>query len=491
VITLTLLHPIQSIPVQSWTFEQESVIRIGRSTDNHVILYSAVVSRHHVELRRVDGHWEIINLGANGTYLDGKRITQVPVTDGVIVRLARSGPNIQIHIGSSGLDASQALAGDRTLAQAGLSKPVEPSSADVPTIGSASKGMHQHLQPDSIPLQVTSQPNMGDDIPSQPLGLETSPGDSSPLSTPSPSASKDQPSSTENIVVELPEHAVRCSHPRARPDLLFCPDCGQPLHILQVVGHYQVMKTLSQTTVDITQLAWRDGQTLLLKTLQPDWVSAIAEPFGQRARRLIELRHPALPRYVDFFVEAGQSYLVQERVYGQDLGQQIANQGSLSPQAAIALMLQVCDVLDYLHQQTPPFLHLDLKPEYLIRRSTSETTPSLILGGLVTPVGLMAVSELPFDGYHAPELSERPTIACDLFAIGPLLVYLTTGEDPKAFYAQREQGFRFYPEYVPGVPPALAVVIRRLTSPKPEERYSTAKETAEALRQVLPEAEKL
>jgi pSer/pThr/pTyr-binding forkhead associated (FHA) protein len=98
VITLTLLHPLQSVPVQSWTFEPESVIRIGRSTDNEVILYSAVVSRHHVEIRRNGFGWEIFSLGANGTYIDGKRITHMPVVDGMIIRLASSGPKIQIRI---------------------------------------------------------------------------------------------------------------------------------------------------------------------------------------------------------------------------------------------------------------------------------------------------------------------------------------------------------------------------------------------------------
>jgi eukaryotic-like serine/threonine-protein kinase len=101
VIILSLLHPIKQIPVQVWTFPNESVIRIGRSTDNQVILYSAVVSRRHVELRRVGSEWEIINLGTNGTYLNGKRITQTTVTDGAIIRLARSGPNIQIRMGEA------------------------------------------------------------------------------------------------------------------------------------------------------------------------------------------------------------------------------------------------------------------------------------------------------------------------------------------------------------------------------------------------------
>lgn len=113
VITLTLLNPVQSVPVQSWTFEQESVIRIGRSTDNEVILYSAVVSRHHVEIRRNGTDWEAISLGANGTYIDGKRITQTTVEDGTIIRLASSGPKIQIRLASDESTAKIKMASEK------------------------------------------------------------------------------------------------------------------------------------------------------------------------------------------------------------------------------------------------------------------------------------------------------------------------------------------------------------------------------------------
>lgn len=106
-ITLTLLHPLQSVPVQSWTFNAESTIRIGRSTNNEVVLYSAVVSRHHVEIRKVGEDWEVVNLGANGTYIDGKRISQIVAADGMIVRLASSGPKILIKIESETLPAHQ------------------------------------------------------------------------------------------------------------------------------------------------------------------------------------------------------------------------------------------------------------------------------------------------------------------------------------------------------------------------------------------------
>jgi len=98
VITIILLHPQDSTPVQSWTFEQEPLIRIGRGTDNHVVLYSAVVSRYHAELRQANQKWEIVNIGANGTYLDSQRLAEaVPIVDGTIIRLAKSGPKLQIR----------------------------------------------------------------------------------------------------------------------------------------------------------------------------------------------------------------------------------------------------------------------------------------------------------------------------------------------------------------------------------------------------------
>lgn len=95
-IVLSLLN---SVPVQTWTFTPEDVIRIGRATDNQVILFSAVVSRHHAEIRwsEFDG-WQLSNISANGTYVDGESVKTVTVTDGMIIRLATSGPKIQIKL---------------------------------------------------------------------------------------------------------------------------------------------------------------------------------------------------------------------------------------------------------------------------------------------------------------------------------------------------------------------------------------------------------
>ncbi len=100
VITLTLLHPNQATPLQHWQFDNDqSTILIGRALDNHVVLYSAVVSRRHLEIRHNDqGDWELENLGTNGTFLNGNPIEKTAVVDGMVVRLATSGPQIQIRL---------------------------------------------------------------------------------------------------------------------------------------------------------------------------------------------------------------------------------------------------------------------------------------------------------------------------------------------------------------------------------------------------------
>lgn len=102
VITLSLMNPAQGTSIRDWNFKDETVIRIGRAPDNEVVLLSSVVSRHHVELRWENNHWELFSLGANGTFIDGEPVTdQVKLMDGATIRLAASGPIIQVKIDNS------------------------------------------------------------------------------------------------------------------------------------------------------------------------------------------------------------------------------------------------------------------------------------------------------------------------------------------------------------------------------------------------------
>ncbi|HIK31783.1 MAG TPA: FHA domain-containing protein [Oscillatoriales cyanobacterium M59_W2019_021] len=110
-ITLALLHPIEQTPIQTWTFDSEPVVRIGRSRSNDVVISSAIVSRHHVELWRNDKQWEVVSFGANGTFVEGDRVNQVPVVDGMVIHLGNSGPQLRLYLGlpPDKMDVSEAL----------------------------------------------------------------------------------------------------------------------------------------------------------------------------------------------------------------------------------------------------------------------------------------------------------------------------------------------------------------------------------------------
>ncbi|WP_072622228.1 FHA domain-containing protein [Spirulina major] len=100
-IAITLLHPSQSTPVQSWIFERESVVTVGRGSQNDIVLYSAVVSRRHAVLECKDDQWTLSNHGTNGIMVNGHLLaTTVNITDGMVIRFGESGPKLRIQLGA-------------------------------------------------------------------------------------------------------------------------------------------------------------------------------------------------------------------------------------------------------------------------------------------------------------------------------------------------------------------------------------------------------
>ncbi|MGX1567682.1 FHA domain-containing protein [Streptomyces sp. NPDC055506] len=89
-----------SMPAATGTYRQPTTVRplpartvrIGRATDNDLVIDDLVVSRRHAELRALpDGTYEITDLGShNGTYLNGSRVTSAPVSQGDIVGIGHS-----------------------------------------------------------------------------------------------------------------------------------------------------------------------------------------------------------------------------------------------------------------------------------------------------------------------------------------------------------------------------------------------------------------
>jgi serine/threonine-protein kinase len=426
-----------------------------------------------VEIRKVDSGWEIVNLGANGTYLEGKRISQVQVENGVIIRLARSGPNVQIHIASKNLAS---LRGEHEQTPTAANPPKYNTLPEIKTSTPNLDSVEEDDEPTSSGLHSVA-----------PAVLQEEKYLSVGLVGVEPSLLLERSDSVD--LPTIPEEAIRyslseCCQRYLDSDRLFCLDCGKPLNVLSTIGDYQIVKTLQQDSLGTTQLAWRNGQTFLLQTLNPEWSEhpEAIEVFEQDAKQLLTLDYVGLPNFVDLFENGGRPYLVVESTYGQTLQQLVAQGGPLDLKTAIAWIVILCEILSYLHQQNPPILHQDLKPENLVCRPSNPAAPLTVIG--FTPGRILKTAiQQGIPAYTAPEQHHgQASPQSDLYALAPILMFLLTGKSPAVFYAQQVQGFRFCPEYLPGLSPELVAILHRLTHPQMEERYDSAKDLAEVFK---------
>lgn len=282
-----------------------------------------------------------------------------------------------------------------------------------------------------------------------------------------------------------------CNHKGNPSNNLFCIHCGQPLVTIQrSIRQYQVLRTLGQGGMGTTYLAWdkegsRQGQPklLVLKEMNADMaqVSKAQELFEREARTLKTLTHSGIPQYYDFFVEGGKKYLAMELIHGQDLEQRVLRFGPATPRQAIEWMIQTCDVLGYIHSCDPPLIHRDIKPANLMVRHRDNRIVVLDFGA-VKEIGTVPGTRIGAEGYSAPEQDRgTPVTQSDLYAIGPTLIFLLTGETPLKYYRRRGSGYGFEVSNIPTITPQLREVIERVCEPKVRDRYQTAAELANAL----------
>ncbi|MEQ8224645.1 MAG: protein kinase, partial [Candidatus Eremiobacterota bacterium] len=145
--------------------------------------------------------------------------------------------------------------------------------------------------------------------------------------------------------------------------------------------------------------------------------------------------------------------------------------------------IQICEVLDYLHNSSPPIIYRDLKPSNIMLRNSSkkivlidfgiacalEDTAS---GNPRTMIGTM--------GYIAPEqYLGKPVPASDIYSLGGTLYNLLTGSMPVPF------SYKHMTSIVPEIATGIEEIVCRSLNLKVEERYQSAREVKDALEKVL------
>lgn len=222
-------------------------------------------------------------------------------------------------------------------------------------------------------------------------------------------------------------------------------------------------------------------------------VLGAAERFGEQARVIAGLTHPALVACYDQGTHNGLPYLVMEHVAARTLRDVLATRGQLRPAEALTVLEQTLAAMATAHRAG--LVHRDLTPEHVLIAES----PSGGVGNLVDCVvkvadfglaqALWAASAGPHSdplataAYVAPELvtEGRADARSDVYAAGILLFEMLTGQVPYRGSSPEEVAWQHVEHDVPapsthafGVPPALDDLVLRATRRDPAARPTDA-----------------
>ncbi|MBI5758172.1 MAG: protein kinase [Planctomycetales bacterium] len=199
-----------------------------------------------------------------------------------------------------------------------------------------------------------------------------------------------------------------------------------------------------------------------------------AERFSREARALAKLTHPHIVTVHEFGQAGGLFFLVMEFVDGVNL-RQAFQAGRLTPEQALEIVPQICDALQFAHEEG--IVHRDIKPENILldkrgRVRIADFGLAKLLGKTESEPTLTGQYQVMGTlRYMAPEQMEGSHDVdhrADIFSLGVVFYEMLTGELPVGRFAPPSQKVR--------VDVRLDEVVLRALEQKPEQRYQHASE---------------
>ena len=268
-------------------------------------------------------------------------------------------------------------------------------------------------------------------------------------------------------------------------------------------GRYRIQERIGQGGMGNIYLAddlRLEGRHCALKEVEHDRTVPIKllnearKQFLHEATVLARLDHPNLPKVSDFFSVGQRDYLVMDYIPGKDLRGLMLdakqNNTFLNEESVLNWANQLAEALSYLHSQTPPLVHRDVKPSNL--KLTPNNLLKLVDFGLVKALvpdemtitviqGRGTALYTPLEQYGGDGL--HTDIRSDIYAFGCTLYHLLTNTPP----VDARQRF-LHPESLP-----LPRTLNPAISPRTERAILWAMElhpddrpaTAEDFRQYL------
>ncbi|MGB6687162.1 MAG: protein kinase [Terracidiphilus sp.] len=275
--------------------------------------------------------------------------------------------------------------------------------------------------------------------------------------------------------------APRKTSPPSSPDTIFDPVLDPVSAGVKTWGDFQLLQRIGQGAFGEVYRAWDPVlereialKLLLPRGLNPDeeYASIVSE-----ARAIARVRHPNIVSVYGVDRRERRVGFWSDFVRGQTLSALVATQGTVDAKTAAQIGTSLCDALAAVH--AAGLLHRDIKAGNAMRDENGRIL--LMDFGLSQDLSRTGDSA-GTPGYIAPEIrAGRPaTVQSDLYALGVLLRFLTTGDVaplPMARSVDAASG--------PGLAGRLDEIVRKATERDPKLRYASAAQMREALSSLI------
>ncbi len=239
----------------------------------------------------------------------------------------------------------------------------------------------------------------------------------------------------------------------------------------------------------------RHDRKVAIKVLKPDLAAVLgAERFVQEIKTTAALTHPHILPLFDSGEAGGFLFYVMPYVKGETIRDRLNRETQLGVEEAVRIAREVADALDYAHRHG--VIHRDIKPENLLLHDGRAMVMdfgialavSAAAGGRMTETGL----SLGTPHYMSPEqaTAEREiTGRSDLYALASVLYEMLSGDPPHTGATAQQIIVKIIAEEAaplrkqrPSVPPNVSDAVATALQKLPADRFSSAKDFAQALR---------
>jgi hypothetical protein len=206
-----------------------------------------------------------------------------------------------------------------------------------------------------------------------------------------------------------------------------------------------------------------------------------ASLFERESTILSQLQHPLIVRMEEMFIDGNRVYLVVDYIEGDSVRSLVKQGEAFCEIECIKLALQMCEILEFLHSQSPAVVHRDFTPDNLIVSADA----GLKLIDFSSAHQMLANSE-DCAGKHAytpPEQFRGESCPqSDIYALGATLFYMITRHDPEPISRSSVASES-------SISPELRRIIETCTELDLEKRYESVQWLAADLRMLQGTAE--